>query len=135
MTHDKDVGLRERIFEKITGMKAQPLIHTLRLCISLEHGLYDRQIHAASGEMFLQQRDLDRHTALRASDVHKGVVLLPGKFFGDGASGPYAEAGHGLQKSFEPLRVRVERAEEVFARLDLVLRLPGLQGFGQRTPE
>ena len=83
----------------------------------------------------MRQREFHRHTALCAADIHEGAVLFPGKFLGDDSGGAEAETGHRLEEPFQPLRVRIERPEKVFACLGLVLRLSGAQPFRQRAPE
>ncbi len=59
----------------------------------------------------------------------------PRELLRDGAGRAEAEAGHGAEEPFEPLRLGVQSLEEVAAALDLVLRATRLQRLGQRTPE
>ena len=83
----------------------------------------------------MRERDLDRHGALGAADVDDAAVILPGELGRDRLPGADADAGHRARELRQPLRVGVERREEVLAALGLVLRLAGAQALGQRPPE
>jgi len=70
-----------------------------------------------------------------APDIHKRAVSFPGKFLGDDPGGAEAEAGHCLEKPFQPLWVRIERPEKVLTGLRFILRVAGAQPIRQRAPE
>ena len=133
--HDDHIALRQWIFEEIPWVKAHTLCDASRLRIGLEYRLHHRKIHPTARQMLVRQRDLGCHAALRAADIHKRMVLFPGKFFRNDLRRSDAETGHGFEKTFEPLRIGIQGAEEVLAGLDLVLRLACAEAFRQRTPE
>src|SRR3990167_3543748 len=85
--------------------------------------------------MLVRESDFDGHAALRAADIGEGLVVLPGKLLRNPAAGPDAEARHGLQKPFKPLRIAIERAEEIAAGFHLILRLAGAEPVGERPPK
>src|SRR5579884_1535531 len=85
--------------------------------------------------MFVRQRDLRRHAALRAADIDERSVCAPGKLASDYPCRSEAEPRHGFQEAFEPVRVGVERAEKIISRLVFVLRLAGPERLGERSPE
>ena len=79
--------------------------------------------------MRVGESDLSDEIALCGADVDGGLVVCPGKFFGDGHVGAVADAGHGAEESAEPLRIGVEEFEGILAAAaGLVLRLAGAKG-------
>jgi hypothetical protein len=57
------------------------------------------------------------------------------KFGRDRLRSAGADAAHCPEEAAQPLRLRIERGEEVRIMLGFVLHFPCLQGFGKRAPE
>ena len=107
----------------------------MRLDVTLVDGADCGQVEVDAREVRVRERDLDGQAALRAADVGEGLVVIPGKLPRDGARRAEAQSRHRAEEPFEPRGVCIERAEEVVAALDLVLRPPRPQRLGQRAPE
>lgn len=77
------------------------------------------------------ERELDEKAALGAADVEHRLVAGEGKLLGDRDRGARAQARHRVQELAQPLRVGVERGEEVAAGARLVLWFARAQRLGQ----
>src|SRR5689334_12027460 len=85
--------------------------------------------------MPVSSRNLHGDSTLSTTDIGKGSILLPRKFLRDHLPRTDAEAGHGSEKTFEPLSICIQCGKEIPSRLDLILRHAGAEPFGQRPPK
>ena len=67
MTHHQHVGLRQRVTEKIAGLKFEATFQAEGAHIVLIDGLDLRQIEGTAGEVFVRQCHLDRKATLRSA--------------------------------------------------------------------
>ncbi len=104
--------------------------------VFFKHGLDDRQVKVASGQMGMRQGYLDGHTTLGAPHIDKGRVFSPGEFCCDRSGSSHAEAGHGPKEKPQAVRVPVNLFEQTFATgLEFVLGLATFEPFGEVAPK
>jgi hypothetical protein len=83
------------------------------------------EVMLATGQLVgMRQRHLHRQAALGRADVNKGLILLPGKFAGNGHAGTPAEAGHSFQELMQASGVPVQRRKKILTLL-ICLALEG----------
>jgi hypothetical protein len=85
--------------------------------------------------MAVRQGHFHGHSALDRTDIHPGLIVCPRKLPGERLGGAPTEARHRLQKSCEPVRIGIQRCEEVLPAFGLILRLARTQRLGEPSPK
>ena len=128
-------GLGQRVGEEVACGEAQPLAELEASDVGIEDRLDRGQVESASCDVFVRQRDLNRHGALGAADVDHAA--------GDPARETWPRSPALRRRWRRSSRARTARAapgprrapRRSLARLGLVLRGAGPQTLGQRSPE
>ena len=123
--HRDDVGLGQRVFEKIAGRGADAVAQAGGGDVLLRDRLDRRQIEADAFEMRMSLRHFDAEQAGRAADVAERLESGEIKLFGERLEVDARKSGHRAHELLQPRQIRVKFFEHaLLAVLDLVLGLP-----------
>ena len=133
--HRDDVGLGQRVFEEITGRRADAVLQAGGGDVFFRDGFDGRQIEADALEMRMFLRDFNAQQAGRATDVAERLEFREIKFVRERLEVDSREAGHRAHELFQPGQIRVEFFKHaLLTMLDLVLRLgPSAAPRGDRS--
>ena len=122
MPHDDHFSLWKRLVEEISSLELEAVRQSMGRHILLKNGTNHGQIKISALQVGVSLCQGHRRTPLGTSDIHEGLVLLPGEFFRDGHSCTHAESCHRSHEQAQPIGIPVDTFKEAaLTRLDFIL--------------
>lgn len=132
---EDDVGFRQGLVEEAAADEGDTIGNAVFFDVVFEDGAHFGKVEADSGQLRIDEGDLDGEVALGSAGIDVGSVVFPRKFSCDGGVGSAADAGHGVEEFFQLGGVGVEFGEHVVAGPGFVLLFAGSEGGGEMAPE